>query len=300
MLIHDLIRRPAGWIRRYVMGGIPWSPFYGLSRSLLAISTGLTLLVNPTGVLQPLNGSGAVIESTLASLSLFQVVPRDWLGTAEVVAGVLLLGVATGYRARYTGFIHWWLTFSVSTGYLLIDGGDQLASILTLLLLPVTLTDPRRWHWSPLPGGVRVPGELAWLVASFALGLVRLQVAGVYFHASVAKFAVEQWTDGTALYYWLLHPLFGCPTWLQPVLAPLLLLGPVVTLLTWSVLALEFALAAGLLSARVYRPWLLAGGVVLHSGIIVVHGLVSFGLVMFGALVLFLVPRRPPAAAQRH
>lgn len=290
MLNREITRNFANWVRRCVIGSTPWTQVYGTARSLFAAATGLTLLLNPVEVLHPLADVAVVGGSALASISLFQLLPCDMLGVAQVIAGLALLGIATGWRPRYTGIIHWWLTFSFSNGYQLIDGGDQLASILTLLLIPVTINDPRRWHWSPPDPAVR-RNDAASVVASFCLGVIRVQIAGVYFHASVAKFSVSQWTDGTALYYWLLHPLFGSPDWLRPVLTPVLLFGPAVTLLTWSVLILEFVLAAGLIADRVYRPWMFVGGLALHLGIILVHGLFSFGLIMFGALILFLVPR---------
>lgn len=285
-----MIKALAHWIRGNVMGCPPWTPVYGWARTLLAAATGLTLLANPLSILMPLRQMGASASSfSIKSLGLFSIVPFEYAEIARLLAGLVLLGVASGYRPRYTGVVHWWLTFSLSSGCVLIDGGDQLASILTLLLIPVTLTDSRRWHWSA--GRVREGSELPWLLASICLGIVRLQVAGVYFHAAVAKFSVPQWVDGTALYYWMLHPTFGSPEWLRPLIEPLLLSGAVVTGGTWSVLLLEFLLAAGLIADRSYRPGLFVAGFLLHSGIILIHGLVSFGLVMFAALILFLVPR---------
>jgi hypothetical protein len=41
---------------------------------------------------------------------------------------------------------------------------------------------------------------------------------------------------------------------------------------------------------------LLASGLLLHGGIMLIHGLVSFGLVMFAALILFLRPVERPFA----
>lgn len=289
MLTRNALPWLAAWIRTCVMGPVPWTSCYGLARTLLALATGLTLLTNPAVLLLPSDSVAPV--SDLAALGLFHLVPRTWAEVTRVAAGLLLLGVATGWRPRLTGIIHWYLTFSLSTGFFLIEGGDQIASILTFLLIPVTLTDPRRSHWSAPPSS---SSEIQWLVAAVCLGLVRFQVAGVYFHAAVGKFAVAEWADGTALYYWLLHPVLGAPEWLRPMLEPLLLSAIVLPLTTWGVLALEFALAAGLIAARAWRPWLLACGVALHAGIILVHGLVSFGAVMFAALILYLWPRNHP------
>jgi hypothetical protein len=73
-------------------------------------------------------------------------------------------------------------------------------------------------------------------------------------------------------------------------LRPALESGWSVSLITWSVLVLEVFLAMALLTSKRHWPWLLAGGLALHAGIIVAHGLVSFGVVMMAALILFLRP----------
>jgi len=47
-----------------------------------------------------------------------------------------------------TGALHWYVAYSFINSATVIDGGDHIASILAFLLLPVTLTDTRKWHWS--------------------------------------------------------------------------------------------------------------------------------------------------------
>jgi hypothetical protein len=70
--------------------------------------------------------------------------------------------------------------------------------------------------------------------------------------------------------------------------------GPALVMLTWSVLLIEFGLAAGLVAAKRWWPLLLCAGMALHGGIILIHGLVSFGMIMMGALVLYLRPKDRP------
>jgi antimicrobial peptide system SdpB family protein len=184
------------------------------------------------------------------------------------------------------------VTLSLQLSGKLIDGGDQIAANLTLLLLPVTLTDRRAWHWQPaLPA--REEGSLGddvrRLAARSALVAIRVQVAGLYLHACLGKLSVQEWVDGTALYYWLQHPSVGAPGWLLAIVRPALA-SSFVVVLTWGVLALELGLAMGLFASERWRWWLLRGGFALHGGIAVVHGLFSFALIMFGALLLFLHP----------
>jgi hypothetical protein len=53
---------------------------------------------------------------------------------------------------------------------------------------------------------------------------------------------------------------------------------------------LEYLLSAALFMPKKYWRPLLVLGLGLHAGIIVLHGLLSFAIVMFGALVLYLRP----------
>lgn len=272
----------------------PWTNVYGLARSLLALGTLLTLAFNDARTLFPalagaeappfcagMRGAGAFCA---APLSLDAV---RWLACAA------LLVIASGWRPRWTALPHWWLAWSLQANAVTIEGGDQITAILTLLLLPVALTDTRRWHWSaaaPLdPEGVTGPRPFAGLAALSALLAIRIQVAAIYFDSVVGKLAVPEWQNGTALYYWLTHPTFGAPHWLRELLMPLLV-HPGVAVLTWLVLLVEIALFMGLTVERRYRQPLLLAGLALHAGIMLAHGLVSFGLAMFGALLLFLRP----------
>jgi antimicrobial peptide system SdpB family protein len=120
--------------------------------------------------------------------------------------------------------------------------------------------------------------------------MVRVQVAAIYFHAAIAKFGVEDWVDGTAVYYFSMHPMLGASGTVLSLLRSILETGVGVAALTWGTLMLEYLLSAALfMPQRYWRP-LLALGIAMHAGIIVLHGLFSFAVVMFGALVLFLRP----------
>lgn len=276
--------------RRWIADAQPWTNVYGLARTIIASATALTLIFNQSSNLfRPASGiEGSPPFCTgVKAIGLFCLEPRSHLEPARWVAIAALLLVASGWRPRFTGVLHWWVSFSLFSSAIVVDGGDQTAAVLSFLLIPVTLTDPRRWHWDPMPTG---QSDASKLVAKTWLSLVRLQVAGIYLHAAAGKFAVEEWADGTALYYWLLHPSLGAPDWLAPSLQRLLLIGPFVSLLTWSIVVLEFFLAAGLLAPKSTQKWLLACGITLHLGIIVLHGLVSFGSTMVAALILFLRP----------
>ncbi|MEW6322979.1 MAG: sporulation-delaying protein SdpB family protein [Acidobacteriota bacterium] len=208
--------------------------------------------------------------------------------------------VATGWRPRLTGVVHWWTCWSLQAVATTVDGGDQLASNLALLLLPLTLTDPRRWHWDDTGAAVVSTGVGRRIVAASGFLMCRIQVAGVYFHASTGKMAVGEWADGTALYYWFTDPLFGGPGWMAGPMRWLLDSGPLLALATWSSMLLELALFAALVMPRRARAVLLVAGIAFHAAIAAVHGLITFSLVMVAALILYLRPWDAPLDVVRR
>ncbi|HST61141.1 MAG TPA: hypothetical protein VLK84_20735 [Longimicrobium sp.] len=305
----------------------PWTNVYGLARSLLAMGTLLTLLAHDTHeLLRPLGTSvSQVIRGVfLARFSLYALLPETYLEAGRWFSIAVLLLVISGWRPRVTGVLHWWVCASYSAAAVLVDGGDQVTAVLTLLLIPVTLTDGRTWHWSPVRAaasplsssssldGAGVPGGggetaragVPRLIALSVMLVIRLQVSIIYFQSGVAKLDVPEWANGTALYYWFTHPVYGLSPWRERLFMPLLTSPLGVTLATWGVMAFEVLLFTALVMNRTWWKYLLPLGIAFHFGIIVVHGLVSFFFAMAGALVLYLRPwdeefrflRRRPAA----
>lgn len=279
----------------------PWTNVYGLARSLLAFGTLTTLLVHdpellfrPLGATQINRGDVWLMDG-----SLF-VLLADHLEWARWIAISILGATVVGWRPRLTGVLHWWVTASFAASAMIVDGGDQLAAVLALLLIPITLTDGRRWHWEA--PSARSPTTLAkarGLVAVSAWWVIRLQVAVMYLHAFAGKMEVTEWVNGTVIHYWVNHPVFGVPTWMEPVMDPLVETPVGVMLLTWGPLVLEACLAAGLFMRMRYRPWLLAAGLGFHATIAVVHGLFSFFCSAAAALILYLRPYDAPLPLHR-
>ncbi|NRQ31658.1 HTTM domain-containing protein [Nonomuraea sp. NN258] len=268
----------------------PWTNVYGLARTVLALGTLGTLLASDTSSLfRPAAGALEFpMCDGLAAAGLFCVLEPAW---AKPVAIAILLVTASGWRPRFTALPHWWVAVSFQASATVPDGGDQVTAVLCLLLLPVALTDGRAWHWR---APASVPDVTASLVAWSALLVIRLQVAGIYLQASMAKLGREEWADGTAMYYWLSDPMFGSAGWAAPLLGPVLAHPVGVTLFTWGAVAIEFALVFGLVARGNGLPYLLAAGLFLHASIALLMGLGSFALAMSGALVLYL---RPPDRA---
>lgn len=190
-----------------------------------------------------------------------------------------------------TGVLHWWVAASLQWSATLLDGGDQVAMNLTLLLVPVTLLDGRIWHWDPPAGSVATRVGLAKrLVALTAFAAIRVQVMLIYYTAGVAKYSVEEWADGTALYYWLRHPVFGASAAVRPIVESVILSPVLLPLATWGVLVLEGLLAAALFIHPRHRPKLFWFAALFHLGIALLHGILTFAIAMEAALILYLLP----------
>jgi antimicrobial peptide system SdpB family protein len=287
-MIDSLGEKALAWCRQVN----PWGNVVGVARSLIALSTTLTLLLNAVpNLFRPGSGiPGVPVIVGFGKYSLFALLAPH-LELARWIAIALLIPVLIGWRPRFTGLIHWWVTFSLAACSINIDGGDQIGSLLTLLLIPVTLTDGRKWHWTTDEGQ---PAGATRLLALSSLLMIRLQVAAIYFHSSVAKMKVEEWVDGTATYYWFTNPAVGAAPVVRRLIDPFLLNGVTVALLTWGAMAFELLLFMALIMPKRYWQPLLLAGIAFHFMIAVIHGLVSFSTIMSAALILYLRPHERP------
>ena len=132
----------------------------------------------------------------------------------------------------------------------IIEGGDQIASILTLLLIPICLTDNRINHWY-LPKKTKSNSYLK-LISYSSFFVISLQIAVIYFHAFTAKLFVPEWLNGTATYYWFTHQIFGVPEYLRVTIAHLLSIPFVGICITWGGIFIELILFAWLFYLNLY------------------------------------------------
>jgi antimicrobial peptide system SdpB family protein len=265
----------------------PWTNRYGLARTLLALGTLLTLAFNrPEILFHHGSGSNAPLKCDgVAGLSLYCHVPASDFGWLSAVFCLVLLVIASGWRPRFTALFHWYISLCVFASASITDGGDQVTEVATLLLLPLCLTDARRWHWSPSPVGSLTSRAVAVSTAF----VIQLQVAVIYLDACIAKLAVPEWTDGTALYYDFISPYIGAPTLLHSFVYAVGT-SPLVALITWSVLVLEFSLGVNLLLPRRARTVVLGIALGFHLAIAIFIGIPTFALAMFAMLLLGVAP----------
>ncbi|MEU5755077.1 sporulation-delaying protein SdpB family protein [Streptomyces sp. NPDC047829] len=275
---------------------LPWTNVYGLARTLVALGTAGTLAASSAEALfRPVAtvGDYPLCDST-TSASLFCLAPDNyshltWLKWGCVAA---LPVVASGWRPRFTALPHAYINYSVFAGIAIVDGGDQIALILSMLLMLPALGDRRRWHWQPdneRTIDTTASRALA-LVGVSALVVLRLQMVVVYLQAAVAKLPHQEWQNGTAMWYWGNNLEFGPAPWLDTLIAPVISTPLGVALMTWIPLAIEGSLVLCLLLPQRLRWWAMGAGITFHLAIALTRGLWSFALAMSAGIVVLFLP----------
>ncbi len=268
--------------------------FLGLSRAILALSTLLTLIFNnPDTLFSPYGGTGRnrISNSFLDKANFFYLLPYNQVKVLILLAILILLLVISGFFITVTSILHFWICVSFINAAILIEGGDQIASNLSLLLIPICFCDPRHNHWERINNDLKITFlKERNLISNYFLVIIRLQVAFIYFHAAIGKMGVEDWINGTAIYYWFNNPTFGMSNWLKPLLSPILESPYTIVILTWGVIFFEFSLFIALFLNKKYYLRLLVMSILFHFLIVIVHGLFSFFLAMSSALIFYLAP----------
>lgn len=265
----------------------------GLARSILAFSLLVTLLFNKMDTIFRPDGLGRQdIYGTILveKINFFSLLPYSHIIYLKWIAIIILLVVISGWRPQITCILHFWINTSFINAATLIEGGDQVMTNLSFLLIPICLSDPRKNHWSTSELNNIHLWEERKLMANFFYFVIRLQVAFIYFHAALGKMPVTEWGNGTALYYWFNDPSFGMCEWMKPLLSPILRIPLAIALLTWSIIVLEFLLCIAIFLDAKWQKRLFYAGVTFHLFIIVIHGLFSFFISMLAALFLYLWP----------
>ncbi|MFE0458745.1 sporulation-delaying protein SdpB family protein [Kitasatospora sp. NPDC058965] len=261
-----------------------------VARAVLAIAELITITFTPDHDLftyQPGLSDGMRCYGA-HDLSLWCIAgpsPAGLLGSRLAAIAVLVLVIA-GYRPQWTCVPHWFVTWSLTVSMTMPSGAEEAAFAGTMLLMPFLLGDRRPWHWTR----PREPLAPVWSGSSYAAWwAIRCQIAIIYLTASISKLYTAQWRGGHAMYTVLVDPFYGLPPAIRHAVGPLLSSEFAIRLLTWSVLAIELAIAAGALSPRRIRKKAFYLAVLLHVGIMAAMGLVSFGLVMIGLVLTLLV-----------
>jgi len=256
-------------------------------RSLLALAELTVLLATPGRILfgSTPYASPDRLCSGVGMLSLWCVQGAGTQpGTVNLTIAVVILGaVVVGLWPRWLCVPHWYVAFSVATRMVVPNGGEDVAQILTMLLIPVCLGDTRTCQWRR-PDHPMAPGWRGSAYAGYLL--LRCQIAIIYLDASLSKLEFHSWQSGTAVPILLNNPQFGLPLEIRPAVERWLSPVWIGAAVTWAVIAIEITVAVTMLFGTRVRRVGLVLAVCLHLAIVIVMGLFSFGLIMISLVMV--------------
>ena len=264
--------------------------WFGVGRSVLALGPLTALIFTPIlALVVPVGAANTAQCDGVRAVSILCLGgPENSLEIKRWVLIGVFASVVSGVAPRWTAVPHVWAAFTMSVSLTLPDGGDAIGLIFALLILPLALTDDRRWVWWP-PGGKLRPASQG--IACAAMWLLRFQLAYIYLDSGITKMGVSDWDNGTAEYYIVRDPDFGAAG-LPGKLARWFTSFPLGTLaLTWFGVAVEIVIGVLFVVGGHGRRRLALGlDLLFHGGIIVLIGLDSFAITMIGGAIVASTP----------
>lgn len=264
----------------------PRGRLLAVSRSLLALA-GLSLLLSTPSSLLFASVSAESAATRCQGVRGISVwcASQETTGTylaGTLVAVAILAMVLVGLRPRLLCVPHWYVAFSMSNTITFANGGEQIALILTGLMIPLCIGDRRTWQWTrhsePLPA--------TWQGSAYAAHLmIRMQILVIYLCAAATKLGNHSWRSGAAVGIILNDPEVGLPAPLRPLVNGVFAWDGVNRVVTWLVLAMEVTIGVSMLFAVRVRRIGMVLAVLLHSAIIGAMGLFSFGLIAIALLL---------------
>ncbi|PDY26977.1 sporulation-delaying protein SdpB family protein [Bacillus thuringiensis] len=269
----------------------PWTNVYGLARSIIALSSMLTLLFNKAEIIFKPTAGATDFPTCTVGYSLFCLAQNDYfyLNLIRWAFILLLFLVVIGWKPRFTGVIHWYISYSMQNALIVSDGGEQAAAVITFLLIPITLTDPRNWHWGTVPTEYLNQKLNSKIIVFISYFFIRLQVAILYFHSTVAKLGTKEWINGTSVYYFTQDKLVGFNDFFKGI-TDAIVSSPFIVVPTWGTLIVQMVIFCSLFAPKKYWKYIFIFAITMHEVFALMLGLISFSIIMTGVLILFLIP----------
>ena len=160
-------------------------------------------------------------------------------------------------------------------GEYITNGGSTVASLLLIYL--VFMSEKKALIFNQI---LSYPNKL---ITNTAFLMAQLQICILYLVAGMSKLIGDEWLAGEAFYYTLNFAFYS-----QQAIANQLFKSDLALYFS-NYLALGYQLTFALLIwIKPIKKWLLFVGVGMHIGIIVLNGLVDFGLIMLASYLLFI------------
>lgn len=265
-----------------------------LFRVGVALVSLTTILFTPLDILFYSTTTGqnpAQCRQIAEHISLYCISDSEtWPFGARWIHVLVLLLVISGLVPQFATVLHWWVSWSFSVNSNVVDGGDQLLANLLFLCIIISFNDYRKMAWSSRrTGGPDNVTINAISISGYILFVG--QIAGVYAQSTIAKLGVDEWRDGSAIWYWFQSSLVGPAesNWMAQLVQPLIGNPLGSTLVTYTTLLIQAFLFLALFLGPFPRRCAFIVGTIFHISIAVILGLWSFSLVMILAeLVVYI------------
>lgn len=271
-----------------IISNNPYTSVYGLGRSLVALSTLITLLFSPYHILfdETIFNIYKIVDS-YDYLNLYVILGFKNILLTKWISIIILFFVIIGIYPQITGILHFWIAYSFLRSSAILEGGDQINVILTFFFIPLTLLDSRKNHWDPT---VKVK-EYKRIIGNNIIAIISIQMSLLYLHAGIEKiYKLDDWVEGTAIYYIFNDSLFGASPWLKSIINPIVTNAVGSFALSWGTIFLEILLFGGIFMTRKKKKLLFIFAILFHVGIAIAFGLISFLFSMAGGLCIYLLP----------
>lgn len=249
--------------------------------NLAFLSVELDYWFTDTGLLQ---GTESQIVAGPLRLSPFHVLQDPTsvrVGFALIAAVAVLFTV--GWRTRLMSILLYIGMVSIHHRNVVTSSGADVLLItfaFNLMLAPCGAA----YSVDAWLAGRRRGTQAEPLIIPWAQRLIQVQISLIYTVASVMKANGVTWINGSAL-----HLVFNNTEVRRFDFSFLSQYPELINLMTYSALAMEFALAF-LIWFRAARPWVLLSGVALHTGIFFSINIPIFGELMMVGYLAFLSP----------
>jgi hypothetical protein len=231
----------------------------------------------------------------------YNIEGHGWIVALHVIFLLAMLMFALGLLTRYTGLVTWVGAMAyVQRASITVFGMDTMMMILLCYLVigpsGATFSLDRWWQqwWDRRAGRPIAPVEKS-VLANFVIRLIQVHFCIIYLAGGTSKLLGATWWNGTALNLVMLNYSFA-PLYFPPYRATLDFLAHHRWL--W-----EMAASGGVIFTlfvelgfpflvwdRRWRPVMVCGSILLHTGIGIFMGLVAFSLFMLIMVLSFVPP----------
>jgi antimicrobial peptide system SdpB family protein len=263
----------------------PYNQNYQFARALIAFAQLINMIFTPYEY---------YFKNPYQIVNLQNILPNYFLilenNISFIISLILLIWVISGYLPQLSCFFHAYFSFCFFFGSTIVEGGDQISQIITILLIPICVFDKRLFLWKNNKKFNYKSSDFIKLFCNSTFIVIQIQIAVIYLFSGAVKINVDEWKDGSAMYYWFNNINFGANTFNKFLFKSIMDNHFISPFINWSILALEFILFACLFMTDSDRKKMYFPSVIFHLMIGLILGLWSFSLTMIALLTIYLSP----------